>query len=737
MTDAHLQPLNESEFSYGQILSVLFRRWPWVLAALSLALAAAVYKARQEEPTYKSSMQMIVEPNFEQNLRIEDYQGLDNTPPKEQDYLTQLTLMRSDQFLDQAVQQLKKEYPDLSVDSVKKQFTLYRVEEDKESTRIFQAVYVDNDPVKTQRFLETLQSVYLKFNEERQAKRLIQGLEHINKQLINTRENLQSAQSSLERFRQGENLIDPSLQAQAVTESLNRVQEEQRQLIADFNATEDRYKSLSSRLSLAPETALVASRLSESTRVQSLLTKLQETNLALADRRIIFTDEDPSVQVLVEQRDNQLAALRQEISAIIRKPVSELDSSTLALLQLGKIDLSLVTQLLEADVSLKSIQARWQTLTELEKSLRQEVNRYPSLIAEYDRLQPAVEIERNTLQQLLQQREALSSELARGGFTWEVVEAPTLGQQLGPDPVRPIALGLVAGLFAGGALAFLVESMDKVVRTSDELKKQVALPLLGILPMQTGRWSVGIPLAKRDANQLIPSLHPELADSDLAQTILWQPFRESLDLIANNLQLLKHERTPKSIAVTSGVPGEGKTTLTLGMALSLARMSQKVLVIDADLRRSGIQTQLGLDLQGGLSSFLTGQQASIRPHRLDFGTCYVDVLPAGPAPVDPIILLSSPRFQKLLARSKEVYDLVLIDTPPVLGMADAVKVGAVSDGTVLVTRLDRITQPELTEVLSLLAPIKVLGIVANGAKGKSSRYSSYTSRVYSTAASNR
>lgn len=737
MTDAHFQSSSESEFSYGQIFSVLVRRWPWVLGALSLALAGAVYKASQEEPTYKSSMQMIVEPNFEQNLRVEDYQGVSSPTPKDQDYLTQLTLMRSDQFLNQAVNQLKKEYSDLSLEAVKNNFTLYRVEEDKESTRIFQAVYVDNDPVKTQRFLETLQSVYLKFNKERQAKRLMQGLEHIDKQLISTRKNLQSAQSSLEEFRQNRNLIDPSLQAQAVTESLNRVQEEQRQLIADFSATEDRYKALSARLALAPETALLASRLSESTRVQSLLTTLQETNLALADRRIIFTDEDMSVQVLIEQRNNQIAALRQEISAIIRRPVSDLDSSTLSLLQLGKVDLNLVTQLLEADVSLKSIQARSQSLTQLEQSLRQEVNRYPSLIAEYDRLQPAVEIERTTLQQLLEQREALSSELARGGFTWEVVEAPTPGQQLGPDPVRPIALGLVAGLFAGGAIAFLVESMDKVVRTSDELKKQVALPLLGILPMQTARRSAGLLLTKRDPNQSFPSLHPELADSDLAQTVLWQPFRESLDLITNNLQLLKHERAPKSIAVTSGVPGEGKTTLTLGMALSLARMSQKVLVIDADLRRSGIQAQLGLDFQGGLSSFLTSRGGSIKPHRLDFGTCYVDVLPAGPAPVDPIILLSSPRFQRLLAKSKEVYDLVLIDTPPVLGMADAIKVGAVCDGTVLVTRLDRITQPELTEVLTLLAPIKVLGIVANGAKGKSSRYSSYTSRVYSTAASSR
>nr|WP_277882550.1 polysaccharide biosynthesis tyrosine autokinase [Pseudanabaena sp. FACHB-2040] len=725
-----MQPAGEQEFGYGQLLGVLLRRWVWLAGSLSLAMAGAVYVASQQEPTYQSSMQLIVEPNFQQDLRSEDLTGIATTQVNETDYATQLTLMRSKQFIEEAVASLQEEYPELDPDSVARAYSLGRIKEDKNATRIFQATYVDDDPTRTQRVLQAMQAVYLRYNEERQEDRLNRGLNHVNEQLKRTRGNLQTAQSSLEQFRQGQNLLDPAVQGQAVVEALNQVQSEQRQLLADFSGVESRYQVLQQQLALSPQNAQLAARLSQSGRVQALLTSLQEANLALADRRIIFTDQDEEVQVLIEQRDNQLAELRQEISSIARRPVEDLDPTIQSLLQLGPIDLNLVGSLLEADSSLQSLQARWQSLTEMEELLLQELQRYPSLIAEYDRLQPNVEIERTTLQQLLEQREQLSSELARGGFTWEVIEQPQLGYQIGPDTTRPLALGVVAGLFVGGALAFVRESMDKVVRTSDDLKKQVPLPLLGILPTQVVRRGFAMPTLKRDQPPLPGSLHPELAGSELMQTILCPPFRDSLDLIANQIQLLQKDHVPKALAITSGLPGEGKTTLTLGLAISLSRMNQRVLVIDADLRRSGIQAQLGLALESGLSTLLSVGSGFNRPHRLDFSTTHIDILPAGPAPADPITLLSSPRFRNLIAKCKDHYDLVLIDTPPVLGMADALKVGAACDSTVLVTRLDRITQPELTEVLALLTPLEVLGIIANGAKSTSSRYTSYANQPY-------
>lgn len=725
-----LPTTTEPEFGYGQLFQILLRRWPWIAGALSLGLATAVYINLQEQPEYQSDMQLIVEPNFRTDWRATDFNESEREPiASEGDFATQLALMRSDQFLVEASQRLQSTYPDLTLDAIKAGFTLNRLAEDKTSTRIFQATFVSDSPLKTQRLLETLQAIYTEYNLQQQQTRLERGLEHIDEQLVTTQENLRDSQSALEQFRRSADLIDPTLQGQVVLDGLNQLQVEKQQLFKDLAEVETRYAALEGQLQLSPQAGLAASRLSGSDRVQGLVNTVQQTSLALAERRILFTDQDPAVQVLAAQQQNELDALRREVASILRQPVGDLTPELESYLQLGDLDRSLVAQLVELDATLSALEARADSLTALEQELQRDLEQFPGLIAEYDRLQPGIETDRATLERLLAQREQLTSELARGGFTWEVVQTPREGLPLPSSATRNLMLGAVAGLFLGGLLAFARESTDNVLRTSDDLKRQVPLPLLGILPQQTagGRFSFG---ASRREGALPPMLHPELAESALIQTVSSPAFREAMDVMTNSLQLRSPGPGSKTFAITSGLPGEGKTTVALGLALSLTRMNQRVLLIDADLRRSGLQAELGIDSEQGLSTFLKGLPVGTRPHRLDLGYAHLDVLPAGPVPDDPIPLLSSPRFSKLIAKSREVYDVILIDTPPVLGMADAVKVGSVCDGTVVVTRLDRITQKELTEMLSLLAPLKVLGMIANGAKDTPTRYGSYAAQAY-------
>lgn len=711
----------QPEFGYGQLFQILLRRWPWILGSLSLGIAGALYVNAQQKPAYQSSMQLLVQPNFEEDWRLSDFSESAQAPRlNEADYATQLSLLRSNQFLVEASEQLRETYPDLTPNAIKQGFALERIGEGRAATRIFQATYVSDDPVKTKRVLETLQQLYSDYNLQQRQDRLNQGLEHVDQQLAETQENLRTAQTSLEQFRRQENLIDPTSQGQVILAALNGVQAEQQQLNLELAELETRYQNVGQQLRLSPQAALTASRLSQASRVQTLLAEMQATSLAAANRQILFTDQDASVQVLIAEQQNQLDHLMREISAIVRQPVSELTPDLLSSAQLAGVDLQLVSQLVELDTTLVALEARGNSLIALESSLRQDLERFPGLIAEYDRLQPGVDIARDSLQRLLQQREQVTSELARGGFTWQIVESPQEGFAIPPNPQRNLALGVVVGLFLGGLLAFAREGTDNVVRTSDDLKRQIPLPLLGILPLQ-GAKGLSFNQTRRDL-ALPPMLHPELAESQLIQTISSLSFREAVDIVTSNLQLRASGQTTKAITITSGLPGEGKTTVTIGLALSLARMGQRVLVIDADLRRSGLQAELGLSSENGLSNFLKGLPIATRPHRLDLGFTHLDILPAGPTPDDPIPLLSSPRFSQLLDKGREIYDVILIDTPPVLGMADAVQVGSVCDGTVLVTRLDTITQAELTETISLLAPLKVLGMIANGARTPSNRY---------------
>jgi capsular exopolysaccharide synthesis family protein len=145
--------------------------------------------------------------------------------------------------------------------------------------------------------------------------------------------------------------------------------------------------------------------------------------------------------------------------------------------------------------------------------------------------------------------------------------------------------------------------------------------------------------------------------------------------------------------ITSALAGEGKSSLALGLALSAARLHQRVLLIDADLRRPSLHTQLNLPNEEGLSTLLT-VDADIASHSSVQSSedSFIDILTAGPTPEDPAKLLSSQRMRQLMVNFEQKYDLVLLDAPPVLGLVDAILAGSFCSGVVLVSRIGQVTR---------------------------------------------
>lgn len=717
----------ESEFGYGQLFGIIWRRRWWFLGVFSSAIALSVFFALREEPVYQSSMQLLVEPNFQEELDSSDLDGrpVEDSRSSNTDYATQLNLLRSETLLQRAVEQLQSQYPNLTVRDIQRSLNLFQLEEGDTATRIFEANYVSDNPALAKQVLETLQKVYLDYNLERQESRLSRGLAFINQQLDSARQNLGGSQQALEAFRQQEDLIDPEQQGLAVVDLLKQLDQEQVLANAQYQELQAQYQLLRKQVGLSPELALVQSKLSQSARYQNLLNELQASELQLAEQRTIFTDLDPSVQVLLDKRNNQIDLIQQEVGRVLGNTAAGGNLSEQELLstgQLSQIDSDLILEMVKAQASVNSLAARRQVLSQREQELRAEFQRFPGLIAQYDRIQPEIEIERAVLQQLLQDREQLRAELARGGYNWQVVEAPAEVKQIGPDPVKKLALGGVAGIFLGGLAAFAREAMDTGVHTSEDLSKQVALPLLGILPVYTAGQT-----AQPDG--YLSSAQPTgaIASTSTLEIIQSLAFREAVDLIYRNIQFMTASSQLTSLAITSALPAEGKSTLTLGLALTAARFGQRVLVIDGDLRRPTLHEKLGLlwDAQG-LSTFLAGHVDVLTSYPLTWLNDNIDVLPAGLEPADPVQLIGSRQMQELMKRYERDYDMVLVDTPPVIGTVDALQIASYCSGVVIVAQLERASQAELNQARNLLASLNVLGIVANGIQRKRSTvYASY------------
>jgi polysaccharide biosynthesis transport protein len=704
MTRDPFNEVAEADLGYGQLFAILLRRRWWFLGVFTGAVSVAIAITLTTKPTYRSQMQLLVEPNYPQKESLAD--ETQKTQTSEEDYATQLALMQSSQFTDKAAALLRKDYPEIQGSDIDATLILYQVE----STRIFEAAYTDTDAMKTQKVLEALQSVYQAYNLEQDQLRLTQGLAFIDEQSVNARDRLLETEGSLEEFRQNQNLINPEQQAQAVADALNAVEQERRALTAQYADVQTRYEVLQGQLSLSPQQALTAARLSQSPRYQALLDELQKTDLELARQRVRLTDAHPTIRELLETRQRQLRLLAEESQRVGGGVANEVTVSGEALRQegqLGKTEQDLAGKLVETQSELQALQARDRTLTATEAQLRAELDRFPGLIAEYNRLQPEVDIQQNTIKQLLETKQVLSQELARGGFKWQVVEPPKPGKQIAPQKKKNLLLGGVVGLFLGGLAAFAREALDDSVRSSDQLKQKVALPLLGMVPQ--------LPVAKVHRS-IVPFRPAPNRAAAILPLFHWQPFRESLDLIYKNIQLLGSTPSPRSLLVTSALPGEGKSTLVLGLALSAARLHQKVLLVDADLRRPTLHTWLDLPETGGLSGFLSGESDQPEVRQLSIGEITFDVLSSGGVPSDPLQLLSSQRMRDLMAEFERTYDLVLVDTSPILGTVDVLQTALLCSGVVILVRLDQITQSELTEAIASLGRFKVLGIIANGSR---------------------
>jgi capsular exopolysaccharide synthesis family protein len=273
-----------------------------------------------------------------------------------------------------------------------------------------------------------------------------------------------------------------------------------------------------------------------------------------------------------------------------------------------------------------------------------------------------------------------------------VAPAPVNTVPISPRPRRNLAIGFVLGLIVGLSGAFGREALDRRFRDSAEIEDSTGLPVLGVVPIELPK------------EQLPAVTYP--------QSLRAEAYR----LVRTNLQFTDAEGMPPSVLVTSAGPGDGKTSLATNVAVSCALAGERVVVVDADLRKPTVHQKFGLANESGLSNLLIGADPSTVAFQAAFeGT--IAVLTSGPVPRNPSELLGSARMSALLEELVEQYDRVIVDGPPVLPVSDAVKLSSLVSGVIVVARMGTTTRDALGRTKTLLdrAGARIIGVVANGA----------------------
>jgi capsular exopolysaccharide synthesis family protein len=321
---------------------------------------------------------------------------------------------------------------------------------------------------------------------------------------------------------------------------------------------------------------------------------------------------------------------------------------------------------------------------------------------------------RQLFEAVVKRLQELSLFKEQGGYKAQVISTAESGWQVEPNFFRIMVMGCVMGLFVGVAGAYLLEMGDKTFRSPDEISQALDLPILGHVAK--------IAVSRKAYKATRCRLHSTLVTYYEARSRGAEAFRS----VRTALSFIMYQNKFKVLQVTSPGPNEGKSTIVANLAVSVAHAGKKVLVIEADLRRPTAHELFGVDPTLGTTNVLDG---SMEPQEViqETDARNVWVMPCGYQPENPAEMLSHPRFKEMLDILSPKYDLILIDSPPLLAVSDACVVATCVDGVLLALRIDKKMRNSSLRAREMLTMFhaNVLGVIVNC--GEASTPNSYAS----------
>jgi polysaccharide biosynthesis transport protein len=697
------QPLSWTEeqeggWNFQEVLSILQRRW-LIISGVATVVMASIVVGLTLNPTkleYEGSFQILVEPVNEDSKTIDVVKD-PNSSASGLDYDSQIQILKSPVILGDIVKQVQVTYPDINYDLLAQSLNVSQLDK----TKIIQVTYRGDDPDKVQVVLDKTAQYYLEYSQEKRQTKLRQGLQFVEQQLQVAQNRVDQLQKQLQAFKQKYDLNDPESEAQALdTETAG--------LAGQKQAMNVQLAQARLNLALLQRPDGEKSALINATLYQQLIAQKSQLDAQVAAESTRFQTINPTLQSLKERRDSLLPLINQEAKRFLD------------------------TKRAEITTGIRVLEVQSQALAKREQDLTQKRKQLPVLSRQYTNLQRRLQVAVESLNRFLSTRETLQIQRSQTEFGWQLIQAPTRpGYPVTSSSLkRNLLSGLVASILAGIGVALLLEKLDSTYNTINDLKEKVKLPLLGNLPFekqiqtdQDHNFVHHIPLIN------LPKYFSEfLPDSNVAtvqeNSNYSTNFLESLRVLYTNIQLLSSDRPIRSIIISSAMPGDGKSTVAFNLAQIATAMGQKVLLVDADLRRPTIHNLSDLNNLWGLSNLISTNLPLGEAIQQIPALNQLSVITSGPVPPDATKLLSSEKMKRLMVEFHNSFDLVIYDVPPLVGLADVSLVAPHTDGILLVVKIGKTESSVLRRALENLkiSRLNVLGIVGNGEKNNFQKY---------------
>jgi polysaccharide biosynthesis transport protein len=582
----------------------------------------------------------------------------------------------------------------------------------RSATDVVDVQFTAGNPVLAQRVLNEVVEAFQRNSVRMSQQQARMRRAFLEDQLLQAESGQQSAQLALSRFRSNAQLYSSATRMTAEQHGLMGVDLRREELLAERHTYStvlrelERYGTATDRwISTLLGASTITSNTLFSTMLQQLI-RYETQRQELVTGETGLRTEHPDVVRL----DSLIAGTQERMLAAARSQFDVLD-------------------------------ARLSQLNQVEEHRVEQMRRLPEREAEEVRLIQRVDGARRLSQTLEEelQRARIAEAVETGQV--EILELAQVPRAISGKPKHLVVLfGIMIGLILGSGSAFAIEKLNTSVKHQDELEMLIQIPGLGVIPrISSAHSATGM---SHKLRRILPGNERHVAaflplDGSGRSTIRdmgaihGSPEAEAYRALRTSLTYSPALSSLKVLTITSATPREGKTTTAANLALAYAHQGANVLLLDADMRRPRQHQLFRVPATPGLADILTGRAAPVEAIRVT-PVKGLSVLPAGSGAANAADLLSGNRMKQLLAACVKRFDLILIDTPPILAVADAAILAVQSEGTIIVVHAGRTDRKAVQHAVQGLTSVgaNVIGAVLNDPDGTVSKYAPYSTYGY-------
>jgi tyrosine-protein kinase Etk/Wzc len=721
------------ERRYGEYLAMILRGKWIILGCLCVGIGGMALYTRYQKPVYQASATVLINPKAGQGVnplsQLTEGASRSNIP-------NEIAILRSRSLAESAVHMLL-DNPYLNDAKTEKLRIVQRRNEQGDPIGFLSADYIatrllgslefnpqresdiimimarSDDP----REAAVLANVYAQAYQDQtmmQSRARSRSVrEFLESRLSEQRRGLQQAEGSVKGFMESAGVVSLDNESGRIVQELSQFEASRNAMNVDIEGLSKRLASMQGELPQAESS--VSASITQA--IDPYIRQMQEQLATLETQRdVITTQNDAAVlaQPMYKQRLDDLAdqinGLREKLQARSKEFI---ESSLRSEGGAGQADplgyiRTLKAQILETKLQLETLRSRRTALEGIILQYESKFKQIPRQTIEFAQLQRE-RLSSERLYSLIEERynQAAITEKSEFGYVDIIDRAAVPGRPTSPNPQKNLLLGLLAGLGLGVALVLGKEAMDVKIRTPEQLRKRGFVSLAEIYPMHRE-------LKKLQRDDRLPR---EVKRFNPNLWLIFDPLSyvaESYRRLRTNILRAQVKEPIKTIVLTSPNPGEGKSTTVSNLAIALAETEKRILLVDADLRRPTVHTNFGVALKPGLTEYLAGK-ATIEEVTQQKVLEGLDVIACGSLQRQPARILASSSMQAFLSEARELYDLILIDAPPVLVVNDAALVSGIVDYVILTVASGETRAATLDRAAEFVdqAGGSILGVVLN------------------------